>query len=182
MGGERGEMKIFNLIFSFFSCFIRLFHCLGGETEEAKIFSEPDVSHFLLPLQERRNFWITPESSKIQIFPVKQNLKSPSLIASWQKRVILLTNLLSTRKTLKIVGKTNLKQCFHAFEHVPKLLLLLVRQGRDQRLHLARRQVGHLKRVLHQLLGVDQPRPRKQMNQSIGKKQWILLHPKPYHL
>ena len=50
-------------------------------------------------------------------------------------------------------------------EHVLELLLLLVGEGGDHGLHLARLEVGHLEHVLHQQLRVDQPRPREQVDE-----------------
>ena len=50
-------------------------------------------------------------------------------------------------------------------EHVLELLLLLVGEGGDHGLHLARLEVRHLEHVLHQQLRVDQPRPREQVDE-----------------
>ena len=50
-------------------------------------------------------------------------------------------------------------------EHVLELLLLLVGEGGDHGLHLARLEVRHLEHVLHQQLRVDQPGPREQVDE-----------------
>ena len=55
-------------------------------------------------------------------------------------------------------------------EHVLELLLLLVGEGGDHGLHLARLEVGHLEHVLHQQLRVDQPRPREQVDEPENGK------------
>ena len=60
-------------------------------------------------------------------------------------------------------------------EHVLELLLLLVGEGGDHGLHLARLEVGHLEHVLHQQLRVDQPRPREQVDEPGNGKHNIVI-------
>ena len=65
----------------------------------------------------------------------------------------------------KSLGLLDLEDGVEPGEHVLELFLLLVGEGGDHGLHLARLEVGHLEHVLHQQLRVDQTRPREQVDE-----------------